>query len=290
MFCLSLPVSMNAEPPKPRMVMTWVPPYGVDKSRARLEADTDGVGPKDAVTDLALQFWIPTRTGGVEKTPRYGVVSDTVITGFRDWAHQHGIRVLLCVYNSVDNWDWTLAQAGFAEHPAEFSKALVAEMERLQLDGIDIDLEGSGDFDSSKESYLAFVRDLSPRVHALKKLLTVDSFAYKWNAPNQGWWADLFPLVDGVNSMGYERIGANADQWRAYAAQKAAAGTNAAKLLIGVPSSKPDWLGNTAAEHLDWIARDTDVGVAIWDARFTAPYWQTPEAWKTLKRIRSGGN
>lgn len=284
MFCHFI----HAQTPAPRMVMTWIPPYGIDKCRDRLHQDVDGVGPKDAFTHLALQFWLPTRDGGVEKTTRYGDISDATVIEFRDWAHQHGIRAMLCVYNSVNSWDWSLAQAGFAEHREEFAKALVAEMERLGLDGIDIDLEGSGDFESSKEAYLAFIRELAPRVHALKKQLTVDSFAYKWNAPNQTWWADLFPQVDGVNSMGYERIGANAAEWRAYAAQKAAAGGNASKLLIGVPSSKADWLGNTTAQHLDWIFKDPQVGVAIWDARFSAPYWQTPDAWKGLAKMRTG--
>jgi len=288
MFCLSS--ALHADPPPPRRIITWVPSYGIDKCRTRLHEDIEGLGPKDALTDLALQFWIPTRAGGIEKTPKYGAIPDATIIEFRDWAHQHGIRALLCVYNSVDAWDWTLAQAGFADHPAEFIRDLVAEMERLGLDGIDIDLEGDGstNFDSSKEPYVAFIRDLSARLHALHKQLTVDTFAYKWGAPNQFWWPDLFPFVDALNSMGYQHIGASAPEWRAYAAQKAAAGPNAAKLLIGVPGAKPDWLGNTVAEHLDWIAHDNEVGLTIWDARFTDPYWQTPEAWKTLTKIRTG--
>ena len=267
------------------MVMTWVPPYAIDKCRARLNADIDGLGPKDALTHLALQFWLPTREGGVEKTPKYGAISDATVIEFRDWAHQHGIRAMLCVYNSVDSWDWSLAQAGFAEHRAQFVHALVAETERLGLDGVDIDLEGNGDFESSKEPFLAFIRDLTPRLHEVHKQLTVDSFAYKWNAPNQTWWPDLLPLVDGLNTMGYDLIGAKAAEWRAYAAQKSAAGAHAARLLIGVPGGKAAWLRNTAAEHMDWITRDSDVGVAIWDASFGAPYWETSNAWKMLARM-----
>jgi hypothetical protein len=269
------------------MVMTWVPPYAIDKCRARLHEDSAGLGPKDALTHLALQFWIPTREGGLEKTPKYGAIPDATVMELRDWAHQHGIRALLCVYNSVESWDWTLAQAGFGDHRDAFVRALVAETERLGLDGIDIDLEsGTGEHESSKEPYVAFIRDLASRLHALHQQLTIDSFAYKWNAPNQTWWPDLFPLVDGINSMGYERIGSHAEDWRAYAAQKTAAGADAAKLLIGFPGAKPDWLGNTTAEHLDWIAHDDRVGIAVWDARFTAPYWQTPDAWKVLTQIR----
>ena len=272
----------------PRMVMTWVPPYAIDKCRARLDADVDGVGPKDGLTHLALQFWVPTPEGGVEKTPKYKAISDATVIGFRDWAHAHGIRAMLCVYNNVDSWDWSLAQAGFAEHRETFVRALVAETERLGLDGVDVDLEGNGEFEASKDAFQAFIRDLAPQLHAHGKQITVDSFAYKWNAPNQTWWADLFPLVDGITTMGYEYIGANGTEWRAYAAQKAAAGTNAAKLLFGVRGAKADWLGNTVAEHMDWIARDSSVGVAIWDAQFEAPYWQTAAAWKNLVRIKTG--
>src|SRR3954470_17523884 len=109
-FASLLGAMAHAETPRPRMVMTWVPPYAIDKCRARLHEDIGGLGPKDALTHLALQFWIPTRAGGIEKTPRYGAISDATIVEFRDWAHQHGIRAMLCVYNSVDAWDWTLAE------------------------------------------------------------------------------------------------------------------------------------------------------------------------------------
>lgn len=282
MFCLFT----HAEPPS-RIVMTWIPPYDIEKCRTRLQQDVDGLGPKDALTHLGLQFWVPTREGGLAKAPHYKV-DDSTITAIRDWAHQNHIQLMLCVYNYVDSWDWPLAQSAFGEHREDFAKALVAEMERLGLDGIDIDLEGNGDFKSSKEPFLAFIRDLSTRVRALHKQLTVDSFADKWNAPNQSWWADLFPLVDAVNSMGYEYTGAHGSEWRAYAMQKAAAGDNASKLLIGVPSAKADWLGNNTAEHMDWIFKDGQVGISIWDARFSAPYWQTPEAWKGLAKMRAG--
>jgi len=278
----------QADPPPTRIVMTWVPPYAVDQCRARLDEDAGGLGPRHVLTHLTLQFWLPTRDGGVEKTQRYGEISDGKIIAFRDWAHAHGIRVLLCVYNSVDAWDWSLAQAGFADHREAFVAALVVETQRLGLDGVDVDLEGNGEFDSSKDAFVAFVRELSGKLRAHGEQLTVDSFAYKWNAPNQTWWSELFPLVDGINTMGYEQIGANGAEWRACGAQRTAAGPNAAKLLIGFPGDKAEWLGNTAAEHLEWLARDPGVGVAIWDAQFEAPFWRTASPWKALARIKKG--
>jgi hypothetical protein len=279
--------TLHADPPSARIVMTWVPPYAIEKCRARLQEDFDSVGPKDGLTHLGLQFWVPTPEGGLAKAPKYAI-SDAVIGQFRDWAHQHGIRVMLCVYNYVDSWDWSRARAGFAQHRDEFVQAILAETQRLGLDGVDIDLEGNGRFDDDKDAFVAFVRELSGQLHGLHKQITVDSFCDKWNAPSQTWWKELFPLVDAINSMGYAETGANAKEWRAYAAQRAAAGPNAAKLLIGVPSGKPDWQGSSAAEHLEWIVRDGSVGVTIWDAQLQAPYWHTAAPWKALARLRGG--
>jgi hypothetical protein len=103
--------AMAEEPPTKRLVMTWVPPYAAAKCQARLNESFDGAGMKDGLTHLALQFWAPTITGGVERTAKYGVISDATASAFRDWAHAHGVRVMLCVFNGVDAWDWPLAQA-----------------------------------------------------------------------------------------------------------------------------------------------------------------------------------
>ena len=46
--------------PTQRLVMTWVAPYAVTASKARLNESFDGIGMKDGLTDLALQFWEPT--------------------------------------------------------------------------------------------------------------------------------------------------------------------------------------------------------------------------------------
>jgi len=277
---------LAAETPTPRFVMTWVPPYAVEKCRAQFSETYNGFGPRDALTHIALQFWQPTKEGGLEKTTQYGEITDAIIVRIHSWAKARGIRTMLCVYNNTDKWDWPLAQTAFADHREAFVNALVAETQRLDLGGVDVDLEGNGQFDASKEAYVNFVRDLATRLHAIGKQITLDSFAYQWNAPNQGWWAELFPLVDGINSMGYEQTGAQAPGWQSYAAQKSAAGPNAAKLLIGVPSDKPNWMGRTVAENIDWFVRDPSVGIAIWDAQFADPYWRTATVWKTLAKMR----
>jgi hypothetical protein len=274
-----------------RPVMTWVPPYAVGKAKAQLVSD---LGMHDALTHLGLQFWVPTKDGGVERAP-FEENSDAAVAELRDWGHAHGIRVLLTIYNAGSGkWDWPLAKAAFADHPETFAKALVAEMERLGLDGVDVDLEGNGEFpDSDRVAFVAFMKQLSRELRARGKHLTVDTFAYEWHAPNQRWWPDLFPLVDGITSMGYQEIGRTAEPatqpWRAYPAQRDAAGAHKHKLMLGLPASRDQWRGHTLAEHLAWIREDGTTGLSFWDAQIRGKQWQTPETWKTIVEIRGSG-
>jgi len=97
------------------------------------------------------------------------------------------------------------------------------------------------------------------------------------------------PLVDALATMGYDEIGRAAPEWRAYAAQRDAAGKFAAKLQIGMPSSKASWRGNSAVEQLTWVRDDRKTGVVIWDAQLRSDAWKTPEVWTILKDVRDGG-
>lgn len=266
-------------------ITIWIPPYAVGKCRDQLAARPE-IG--KALTHLAMQFWVPTVSGGVELVKK-NEAGDAVVAEMRDWAHARGIRAMLCVYNAGSGkWDWPLARGAFAEHRAAFVKSLVAEMERHHLDGIDIDLEGDGNLEADREPFVAFITSLSKELHARNKHLTVDVFPHKWNAPNQTWWAELFPHVDALASMGYEHIGSTATEWRAYAAQRQAAGKHARKLQIGVPSSNDSWQNNTAMEQLKWVRKDGTMGIAIWDAQLRAAAWKTPEIWQFIAGIRMG--
>lgn len=294
--CLTAPSpnSQPTEPTAPRAVMTWVAPYAVDKSKARLNESFGGVGMKDGLTDLALQFWEPSTDGKtVQRAQRGGDTSDAAVAELRDWGRAHGVRVLLCVYNynkTTETWDWPWARAAFADHPQEFASSLIAEMERLDLDGIDLDLEGNGSLDGDKEVYLRFVKDLSARLRERNKRLTIDTFAYVWHAPNQTWWRELFPLVDGINSMGYEEIGAGAgagnEAWRSFAAQEVASGAHVGKLMLGMPAYKDEWQGKPALAQLRWLRDHGRAGLSVWDSQLDGEAWRTRDAWQTVSEIR----
>lgn len=266
--------------------MTWVPHYAVGKGKARLAELLDGVGMKDALTHLGLQFWVPTGDGGITRIGRPAETTDDQIEELREWGHANGVRVLLCIYNGGKTWDWPLARAGFATHTEKFIEALLTEVNRLNLDGVDVDLEGIGSFDADKEAFVSFIRALSVRLHADGKHLTVDTFSYKWNAPNQTWWPELLPLVDGLTSMGYEQLGSQELDWRGYAFQKSAAGRYASKLMIGLPSHVGKWRDGSAMEHLQWLRDNGETGVSFWDAQISDEAWRTAEVWRTLEMIR----
>ena len=86
--------------------------------------------------------------------------------------------------------------------------------------------------------------------------------------------------------MGYGRIGSKDTNWEGYAAQKAAAGKSANKLMIGLPSHLGEWRGSELAEHLEWLVTDGEVGVAFWDAQLRHASWRTPEVWNSFRTIR----
>lgn len=271
---------------KTRLVMTWVPPYAVENCHARLSETYDGVGMADALTHLALQFWVPTRGGGLARAGRTNVTTDAAIAAFRDWGHTNGVKVLLCLFNGGRTWDWSLAQAGFIDHPDTLIDALLTEVRRHGLDGVDLDLEGRTESQADREAFVTFVRRLSDLLHQQGDQLTVDSFAYKWNVPNHSWWPELLPVVDGLTTMGYEQTGSAASKWRGYAFQQAAAGDYAHKLMIGLPSHVDGWQGQPLRDHLDWFTTNGVVGVSIWDAQLRSGAWREAGVWHKLGRIR----
>ena len=269
--------------------MTWVPPYAISKCMDRLNESFEGVGMKNGLTHLGLQFWRPSEKGQIKLVDDFKPIDDATIIQFRKWGKTNNVRVLLCVYNGYhDGWNWDLAKSAFDTYQKQFISALVSETVRLQLDGVDIDFEGKGTRDEDKKLFFDFIKKLSFALKAKGKELTVDSFAYKWNAPNQGWWKMMLPHIDALHVMGYSETGSKSAGWRSYDFIKAAVGNYSSKLLIGVPSHTANWENKSVQEHLEWVAKDKSVGLAIWDAQLKDPKWRTSEVWKTISRIRQG--
>ena len=267
--------------------MTWVPPYAIKDCSKRLNESYNGIGMKHGITHIGLQFWNPTASGSIKYTTKFKPISDATVRNFQRWGSARGIRVMLCIYNgSSSEWDWKLASSAFSKHRTKLINSLVYECRRLKLHGVDIDFEGKGNQLASKAAYIRFIAELSQRLHAEGKELTVDTYAYKWGTPNQGWWPQILPHVDALHVMGYDETGASAAGWRSYSHIKAAAGKHASKVAIGVPSFKSSWQKKPANTHLKWLAYDGTMGLAIWDAQLKSPAWRTKTTWKTIYSIK----
>lgn len=294
-------------------VMGWVPAYGVDKAMTALDADPL-IG--HALTRIGLQFWNPTPDGrSVVLAPadkQGAALPESAIARVRDWARARGIRVLLTVYNNSETtqkWNWELARHAFRDERQAFIAALVAQMQKYDLDGVDIDLEGEGDFDADRAAFARFVRELSSAVHAQGKLLTVNSFHSPcYNAPNMSWWADWRGHADAIQSMGYADLyeaseetftpkdrsvcakGAHLFKYSWQLAWGLQAGYRVDHVVLGLPTWVDRWgkagQETDAASHIR-EAQALGAGIALWDLQLEAPGWRSFDTWSAAYRLRT---
>lgn len=260
-------------------VISWVPPYHIVEAKQQLSASFEGTAMADGLSFLALQFWLT--DGG---TARLHQVTEGDVTWFHDWAHQHGVKILLCVHNNTGDWNWPEAVRAFKDNRDAFAQSLISQVASRDFDGVDLDLEGIVEASADdQQAYKQLVQTLSSALHPLGKVLTMDSFHGKWNAPNWNWWPDLLPLVDGITSMGYEQSGMGVD----YQDLVDHASAAPQKLMIGVPGYQGTWLNHTVTEQLGWIVQQGKIGTAIWDASLAAPEWRQRSVWEQLKVIKA---
>jgi hypothetical protein len=304
-----------AQPAAAPQVMGWVPAYGIEASTKAL-ATTPGIG--QSLTRIGLQFWNPSVDGKsvvfapVDATGK--PVTAANVRLLQRWARLHGVQPLLTVYNNsqVNNrWDWPLARRAFAEHPAEFIASLVAAVDAYQLDGVDVDLEGEGDFTADRPAYAAFIHALWAALKAKGKLLTVDSFHSPCdNAPNMRWWGDWIGEVAAIHSMGYEDLyegskatftpegkpvcegGAALFRYSWQIDYGVRAGYRRDQIVMGMPTWVDAWgsggMGASAVDHLREV-RSLGGGVGLWDLQLTAPGWSKPATWDAVQALRRPG-
>jgi hypothetical protein len=269
-------------------VISWVPPYSVAECKAKVTRDFGGgIGMKDGLTYLALQWWVV--DGGNIK--QWGNVAgpdfDNDVRYFRDWGKANGVKITLCVVNHVGDWNWPEARRSFIDNRPAFVKSLTAEVERLGLDGVELDLEGPGTPTANDSAqYVQLVRDLGAVLNPQGKVVTVASFAAQYNAPNWKWWPELMKTAAAVTSMGYDEAGMNSPAGWKYPEQMKRANPQW-KLMIGMFGGSGSWQGNTASEHIDWVLQQGQAGIGIWDAALGDAAWESADTWKKLGRIRA---
>lgn len=273
-------------------VMTWVPNYSISESKAMVAKDFGGVGMKDGLTHLALQFWQPNSSGVLSYSNNGGTpATDADVTWFKNWAKTNNVKLLLCVYNpaSSSGFDWSVVQSiiSNSSNRTALVNNLYAEMNRLGLDGIEIDLEGANVTSSTDRSnFMLFMNELSTKIHGAGKFLSIATFASDWHTPGTGMWSQLLSITDQVTSMGYDETGISgaAASTLNYSGQKTLA-SSSAKFNLGMPGWLDSWLGNTASEQVNWAVTNK-TGVAIWDATLSASAWQSAGVWNSLKTIK----
>lgn len=296
-------------------VMGWVPAYGIDAAFKAMQA-TPAIG--QAMTRIGLQFWNPSADGtGIVFAPVDATgkpVNPASVRLLTRWARSHGVQPLLTVYNNsqvINRWDWPWARRAFAEHPEEFGAALVAAVDKWQLDGVDLDLEGEGDLAADRPAFAAFVHQLAAALKAKGKLLTIDSFHSPCdNAPNMRWWSDWVGDVATIHSMGYEDLyeGSNATftpegrpvcengamlfrySWQLDYGVRA--GYRRDQIVLGMPTWVDSWgsggMGPGVVDHLREV-RALGGGVGLWDMQLAAAAWTRPATWEAVQALRRPG-
>lgn len=292
----ALPVSISAQ--SSIEVMSWVPPYSIAQAQAAAQADFGTCDATDGLTRVGLQFWTPNADGSIKyANHEWYTPTDSDVVWWKNWCDTNGIECLLTIYNNTGSWDWDLARSAFASNRTVFVTALISEMDRLNLDGIDLDLEGIGNLDADRSAFDQFVHDLWIELDARGKILTIDSFHYIWNAPNQNWWSDWIGEVDKIHSMGYEDLYESGTSYQPYSFQQGAgyaAGYPGDAVLMGMPSYVASWgsssgRGTTAQAHVQEVRYDLaeTTGIAIWDLQLSQ--WQNSALWCEIKGLKESG-
>ena len=292
-------------------VIGWVPAYGIDASLQAMNSNADIA---KGLTRIGLQLWNPSKDGkSIVFAPvdDHGkLVTDSQVRTLVAWAKQRRIQVVLTVYNNsqvMKKWDWELARNAFAKQPRAFSRALLKEMQKYDLDGIDLDLEGEGALDQDRPAYARFVAQLSKELKKRGKLLTVDSFHSPCiNAPNMSWWADWRGQVDAIHSMGYQDLyeGSTASftpdggtvcengaamfkySWQLQYGIKA--GYRPDQIVMGMPTWLDQWgeggAGSSVLNHVQ-EAKRLGVGIALWDLQLEGKAWRQSETWRAIRHL-----
>lgn len=278
-------------------VMAWVSACDLDDARIELQKY---YGMKEAISIFGLQWWLPDGSGGIEYSEDYDPTDpdvtppgDEAVEWFRKFADQNNIKLYLCLYNCLDlmgtpTWDWGLAKSAFVNNPTSTINALVSEMERLDLDGIDLDLEGSNVGDDGKTEYISFATNLYNQVHSKNKDLSICTYASDWGSPGTSWWSSLKNCADHIMCMGYQETGHNCGI--TYSSLASIGGLSSGVLCLGVNANEAgNWPLDNPHDpryHLNGIAGMSSVGLCIWTcALFGEGQWIEMETWDIVRQI-----
>lgn len=291
-------------------LISWVPAYNRHVCQSMATKTFEGYGPSTALTKLALQWWTLSDQGQLKRVDAFGIINDEEIKFYTKWGKKHNIKILLCVYNGVKNWDWNLAKKGFKNNRDSLIQQLLHVVQKYQLDGIDIDFEGKGEKSlDDQNAFKEFMIQLSKNLKSKNKLLSVNSFHSPYfNAPNMSWWQDWRGHVDSIQSMGYndlyegstDTFFGKSDHLFKYSWQQAYGmklGFQADQIALGLPSNLDQWgsggRGSFAFDHIQECRFDCKfpASIAIWDMQLQGKDqqkgWKSKATWEALTELKN---
>ncbi len=257
-------------PPAPNrlQISAWMPTaWDGDAARASFDAHMDSLS-------VISPFW-------------YGVDADGALTAFagsRDSSLVHqarsaGVRVIPTITNQFDQEriHGILNDAALA---AAHRRAIVAEVEQYDLDGIDLDYENLAAED--KDLFSAWVAALADDLHARGKLLTVTvqpkTFdAAGWDGPGAQDYRALAGAADELRLMTYGWcwssgcVGGDPPgpiapvHWMQQVIDYAKTQAPASKIVLGVHLYGYDWHDDSVDQRLPLALADMTGEALVWE-------------------------
>ncbi|HEY8400397.1 MAG TPA: glycosyl hydrolase family 18 protein [Cytophagaceae bacterium] len=298
-----------------RNVMTWIPIYGIDNCKALMNDPVKSEWLKNGLTHIGLQFWVPGDNGEVVFVTDYQFTYKAAtigkdVTDFVTWSKANNVKIMLCLHNvRYEDFDWALTKKVIYDYPEETVNNIMEIVTSYNLDGVDIDFEGIGDFTSDKEAFVDFLNKLGDTLHATGKELSVDIFSTPcYNSPSPAWESAMAPYVDFMNIMGYNETYENDNTLFQYCPQLPSEvniypfrysyienfltvkqGVSSEKLNYGLPGWVAEWGGQCAQGNiLDIMEISESGGIAIWDLQMNGNgFWKHSDTWELIAGFKN---
>lgn len=248
LFLVAIPNSAQDATPVPApsfCVHVW---YPSSDHRGGYDSLMDNLDVIDAVNP----FWYtPLRDGSVQTV--YGAEDEEQIAAWRE----AGLPIVPSIFSGLG--DVILDPEKRAVH----IDSIVELVERLDYDGIDIDYEGFSL--NTRDAFSEFIEELSARLHANGRLLTIAVHAKTsdegaWEGAASQDWTRIAPAVDIMAIMTYDYGGRNAPPqpigptpWTLDVLAYAATVTDLSKVRMGLHFYGYTWPdGNPPAAAINW--------------------------------------
>ncbi len=285
----------------------------------------------NTLTQLGLLWWIPeVLISGTDTVVTGDVVFDTMATEelegavdftgdptvdsadvawYVEWGNKNNVLTSLTLGFAMlhdlevsysENWE--LQKLAFHDNQEVFVNSILREVDKYDLDGLDIDLEGVTQY---RDEFREFVRIISDSMSVREKPLNIAvQYNNKWMAVNPDWWEDYVGLVNQILIMGYHNVyeGATEVEYPGIVADNRfttlynhgrSVGYDPVQLSFCLPAWLDHWgkggRGTHFLDHLEGLRRDLDstVSICLWDSELYGDGWNSPLMWQTLSLINT---